>query len=153
MSGQFPADCLACRDILDHREVSKSMVKEQIGYVSAEYFVGHNLIEFPIQYILKCAMFGCFFHDSAIWIGAPNLRKQPILFHYPDYLLVIHHYFFILPQPHLYRPEAIFRFALLKQFFDYQVILIVFIFFIGRSQPAVVAASCYFGDGTSYFNI
>jgi hypothetical protein len=130
MSGQFPADRFACRDILNYQEVSKPMIKEQIGYVSAEYFVRHNLVEFSIYYVFKCPMLGRFLHNGAIWIYSPNLGKQPIFFHYPDYFLVIHHYFFVSPQPHFNGSKSVFGFALLKQFIDCQIVRIVFVLIV-----------------------
>jgi hypothetical protein len=99
------------------------------------------LQELSVQFIFKRSVFRRLFHDRSVEISSPDLRYQAILSHDPDYFLVVHLDLSFSLQPHFDCPPAVFRLALVKDFFDQKIITIILVGFIRALQPLIVPAS------------
>lgn len=88
--------------------------------------------------ILKRPMLRGLFHDSFVGISSSYLGDEPVLVFDALNLFVIDDDTFVL-ELHSDSPPAVFTFALVKDFFDEQIIFMVTIRLIGATEPLIIS--------------
>ncbi len=141
---KIPGYNFAGGDIFDDGKIRECISEWYVGDVCTENFERNGLIEFSLQLVGKYPVLHSLFHDCFVWVLSPHFGDQPILPHNSLYLLVIHP-----KKPHFNASPAIFAFAFVKDFLDFKIISVIFVWFKCMPQPFVISApgnTCQFAE-------
>src|SRR3989338_6883620 len=133
---KIPRNHLAARDVFHNRKIRKGTLEMDVRDIGTEDSERNRLVKCTIQCVGECSVLQSLLHDCLVRVSFSNDGDETVLSHDPLYLLVIHRW-----KPHFDASPAVFPFATVKDFFDLEVVGVVFVWHISGFEPLVVSAS------------